>query len=97
MADSLFNWGIPKIYKYGIAVAATSWDEISEKKLDKIHKATDRIATAINNNHRKVKPSIKLKAWFMLCRMIQKNGYNPKDMEYWNKQGWTQSNRPWKV
>ncbi len=97
MADSLFNWGIPKIYKYGIAVAATSWDEISEKKLDKIHKTTDRIATAIKNNHRKVKPSIKLKAWFMLCRMIQKNGYNPKDMEYWNKQGWTQSDRPWNV
>ena len=32
MADSLFFWGVPKIYKYGLAVSATSWSTVSEKK-----------------------------------------------------------------
>ena len=96
MADSLFNWGIPKIYKYGMAVAATGWEEVSEKKLAKIHKDMDRLAADIKNNHGKVKPGMKLKGWFMICRMIQKNGYNPLDMDYWKQKGWTEGNRPWK-
>ena len=25
MADSLFFWGVPKIYQYGVAVQATEW------------------------------------------------------------------------
>lgn len=96
MADSLFNWGIPKIYKYGMAVAATGWEEVSEKKLAKIHKDMNRLAADIKNNHGKVKPGMKLKGWFMICRMIQKNGYNPLDMDYWKQKGWTEGNRPWK-
>ena len=27
MADSLFFWGVAKIYKYGKAIAATNWQE----------------------------------------------------------------------
>lgn len=95
MADSLFNWGIPKIYKYGIAVAATSWNDISEKKMATIHKDTNQLAAEIRNNYSNVKPGFKLKALFMLCRFIQKNGYNPKDMEYWKQKGWTERKRPW--
>ena len=32
MMDSLFFWGIAKIYRYGNGVAATDWESINEKK-----------------------------------------------------------------
>jgi hypothetical protein len=31
MADSLFFWGVPKIYRYGKAVAALRWEDVSDK------------------------------------------------------------------
>ena len=32
MRDSLFYWGVAKIYQFGLPVAATSYEQISEKK-----------------------------------------------------------------
>ena len=32
MSDSLFFWGVARIYQYGLGVAATDWDEVSEKR-----------------------------------------------------------------
>lgn len=29
-------------------------------------------------------------------RLIQKNGFNPRDVEYWKSKGWTDRKRPWK-
>ena len=28
--------------------------------------------------------------------LLQKNGWNPKDKEYWKEKGWTEKKRPWK-
>ncbi|QFJ55070.1 flavodoxin family protein [Pseudobutyrivibrio xylanivorans] len=96
MADSLHYWGIPKIYKIGMAVAAISWEKISPKKMEKIHKETDTLAKQIIANNGKVKPGLKTKGFFGICRLIQKSGYNPKDMEYWKEKGWLEKRRPWK-
>ena len=46
MADSLFFWGVPKIYKYGVAVATTSWSRVSEEKKARIDKAMTKMAEA---------------------------------------------------
>ena len=96
MADSLFFWGVPKIYKYGIGVAATSWDGVPEKKKRRVEKATDSIADKIIKRNGRVKPGIKTKGFFHIMRMIQKNGWNEADMNYWKAKGWTDNNRPWK-
>ncbi len=95
MADSLFHWGIPKIYKYGMAVAAISWEKVSEEKRRAIDKKTSRMAEQIRRNNGHVKPNIRTKGFFMICRAIQKTGYNPKDMDYWEEKGWLGSKRPW--
>ncbi|MCR5097746.1 MAG: NAD(P)H-dependent oxidoreductase, partial [Lachnospiraceae bacterium] len=87
MADSLFHWGIPKIYKYGMAVAAISWEKVSEEKRRAIDKKTSRMAEQIKRNDGHVKPNIHTKGFFMICRAIQKTGYNPKDMGYWEEKG----------
>lgn len=96
MADSLFFWGVPKIYRYGIGVAAISWDGVPEKKKRRVEKATDSIADKIIKRNGRVKPGIKTKGFFHIMRMLQKNGWNEADMSYWKAKGWTDNNRPWK-
>jgi len=27
---------------------------------------------------------------------MQKNGFNPRDVEHWKSRGWTEKKRPWK-
>ncbi len=96
MADSLFFWGVAKIYKFGIAVAATDWKKVNDKKKNKIEKATSSIAKKIIKNNGKVKPSLKTKGYFYLMRMLQKKGWNEKDIKYWKEKGWDKKSRPWK-
>ena len=96
MADSLFNWGVGKIYKLGMPVAAANWDQVSDKKKRSLENSTDRIAQSIKRSCGKVTPSLKTKAMFMLMRMMQKNGWNEHDKEYWEKNGWLGNGRPWK-
>lgn len=96
MADSLFFWGVAKIYKYGIAVAATDWNSVNDKKKTEIEKATSSIANKIIKNHGKAKPGIKTKGFFNLMRMLQKKGWNETDVNYWKEKGWDKKSRPWK-
>ena len=96
MADSLFFWGVPKIYKFGIAVAATNWNGINDKKKSQIEKKTDSIASKILSKNGRVKPGLKTKGFFFIMHMLQKNGWNEADVRYWKERGWTEKNRPWK-
>ena len=81
MMDSLFFWGVAKRYKYGVGVAAVDWNGVSEKKKRVIDKTTS---------------SIKTKGMFWVMHIMQKNGFNPRDVEHWKSKGWTEKKRPWK-
>lgn len=96
MVDSLWYWGVAKIYTYGIAVSATSFETISEKKKKKIEKKTDSLAKKVVRRNGKVKPGFKTKAMFFMMHLLQKNGWNPRDVNYWKEKGWTGKQRPWK-
>ena len=96
MKDSLFYWGVAKIYQFGLPVAATSWEGISQKKLKKIEKATNKIAKKLVKKNGRVKPSFACKAFFFIMHLLQRKGWNPKDARYWQKNGWTKKVRPWK-
>ncbi|MBQ9538328.1 MAG: NAD(P)H-dependent oxidoreductase [Treponema sp.] len=96
MADSLFFWGVAKRYKLGFAVAAVSWDAVSEKKKLSIEKKAVAMADLIKRRNGRVKPGFKTKAFFGLVRMLHKKGLLPGDMDYWNKKGWDGKIRPWK-
>lgn len=47
IADSLFFWGVPRVYKYGLAVRAISWEEINEKRRANAERWTERTAAKI--------------------------------------------------
>ena len=94
--DSLFFWGISKIYTLGINVYSVTWNDVSEKVKEKIDKKTDKTARKILKNVGKTKPTIKTKLWFYGVRMLQKKGgLNKVDNEYWNMKGYTKDKRPW--
>ncbi len=96
MYDSLFFWGIAKVYRYGVAVRATCWAEVSDQIRAKIEKKTDKLAAKIRRRDGKVTSSIKTRMYFLIMRMLQKTGYNPTDMKHWEKKGWLSKARPWK-
>ena len=96
MADSLFFWGVPKTYKIGYAVRATNYEMISPKLKHKIDVKTTKIAKKIIKNNGKVKPGFKTKGFFSIMRMLQKDGWNTADVEYWKEKGWDKKKRPWK-
>ena len=96
MADSLFFWGIAKIYKLGFAVSATGWNEVNPKTKQAIEHKINITAAKIRRRSGKVKPGFKTKAFFWLMHLLQRNGWNETDVRYWKDLGWTGSNRPWK-
>ena len=96
MADSLFYWGISNIYKLGIAVAATSWEGVSEKKRTQIEKKVNSIASSVKKKSGNVKPTLKGRFFFWIMKMYHKNDWNPKDQEYWKNKGWLDNKKPWR-
>ena len=97
IADSLFFWGVPKVYKYGVNVRAMSYSRISDKTKAEIDKKTTAIANKIKAKNGRVKVGLKTKGFFEIMRMIQhKSGWNEADTDYWHNKGWDGKKRPWK-
>lgn len=96
MADSLFFWGVARVYKYGVGIAAVSWDGVSERKKKKIDKDLSVLARRISGKAGRVKPSLKTRIWFYIMHFVQRRGFNDADARYWQEKGWTGKARPWK-
>ena len=96
MADSLFYWGVAKIYQYGIGIAAVDWDGASEKKKRRIERATGSLAAKIRKRQGGVKPGLRSRGFFWMMHLMQRNGWNEADTRYWKEKGWTGKERPWK-
>ncbi len=99
MADSTFFWGCARTYKIGIGVAATSWNEVSQKRKAKAENRTSAIAKKIKRNAGRIKQSNKTRGFFAVMRIMQKTdwiGWNEADSKYWNDRDWLGKSRPWK-
>lgn len=96
MGDSLFFWGVARVYKTGFGVAAVDWESVSEKKKKNIDKKTTALAKKLLRRNGRVKPSLKTKAFFFIMHLLQRKGFNPADVDYWKSKGWTGKSRPWK-
>jgi multimeric flavodoxin WrbA len=96
MADSLFFWGVARIYKYSKAVGAVCWEDVKPEMKSRIDVDTSALARKISARSLKLTPSLKTRGMFFAMHMMQKNGFNPADVAYWKKKGWTEDKRPWK-
>ena len=94
--DALFYMGVPKIMKYGLAVQATSWQQVSDQKKAKIDRDTSAIARKLSAPGA---PSVGVKTRFMfkMMGMLQKKGWNssPIETQYWRERGWLDGKKPW--
>lgn len=94
--DNLFFWGIPKIHRVGVNVAAMSWDDVKPEKKEKITKRMDKLAVTIKREIGSVEPGLKMKIMFKLMKKSQEaNDWNPVDREHWVKNGWLAGKTPW--
>ena len=95
VADSCFFWGIPKIYKMGIAVYALKWSEVSEKTKSIIEEKTTETAKKIRSSMYSVRVPLKTKLFFELMRKLHMKAF-PFDRKYWSEKGWFGNKRPWR-
>jgi hypothetical protein len=90
--------GVPKIYKYGLAVQAKNWDEVSSDKKNKIDANTSKLAKKLNKTSN---PSVGIKTRFMfgMMGMMQKKGWgsSPVETQYWKDNGWLDGKKPWRM
>jgi multimeric flavodoxin WrbA len=97
MTGSLEYWGVSQIYKFGFAVFASNWNEISKKNKFKIERQIEKISKTILAKINDKKPKLKIKGLFYLFRMMHKKTDSiAHDKEYWKNQGWLDKKRPWK-
>lgn len=94
--NTLFYWGVPYIKEYGIAIQAMNWEQVSDRKKERIKKDIERLARRVSNN-RKVRVGFKTRFMFGIMRMMQKKGLgaSPEEKEYWLENGWLDEKRPW--
>ena len=93
IAKQLFWWGIPKIYRINVAVAASRWDDVKPKTKLKIEKKALKIAGKIrrkvDEQHPHVHRGLRQKFIFKMMGNMQKSGLGtPKDAAYWRENGW---------
>lgn len=97
VANNLFNWGIPKIYKYGIVVNAINWKMVPEKKKTKVEKDMKRLGMKLSNKTN-IHIGLKMKILFWFYGGMQKAnwGASPHEKEYWELRGWLNGKKPWR-
>lgn len=78
------------------SIDAVDWNGVSDQKKKAIGKAASSIAKKIVRRAGKVKPDIKTKAFFFIMHLLQRNGFNERDVKYWKEKGRTENKRPWK-
>lgn len=84
-----FGLSIAKYIRLSYAVMATGWDQIKEKKKNRIYSDLKRTAKIINKKSSKATRSLYLKfILFMMKNVHKNNDWFPLDKEWWQKQGW---------
>lgn len=89
LRNHYFHWGIPRSYGLGFAVAADSWENVAEKKKERIiHqlKKTARKAAA-STGKKQFHPFLFLYRKVISAMHKNSAGYE-RDRDYWIEQGW---------
>lgn len=85
--DSLFFWGVGKIYTFGLATHADTYAHMSEKKQRQAEHAVAKIAAKIKRAESRVKPALKTRLFFRFYRKVILRRMPPSDQDYWAKTG----------
>ena len=96
LKQQLFYWGVPKTFSWGEAVGG-GWDYMDETKKTVLERKAKRLAARVQRSVGRVKPGLKLRAWFWLMTLVRRTNAIPGDTAYWKEHGWLDGGRPWRV
>jgi len=97
ISASLKFWGMERIYKFGAAVFASEWDQVSEKTKKKIKNRLNALLKKVRGKIGNVKPGLSTKLLFNAFRLFHKKmAVCENDVLYWEKTGWLKNARPWR-
>ena len=89
IAKQLFWWGVPKVYRFNVIVAAAKWDDVKPDVKSKIKQKAMKLAKKTKKKHKNVRRGLSQKLLFKIMSSMQKSGNGiPKDMTYWKEHGW---------
>jgi len=92
----LYWWGVPKIHSLQFNVNASSWNDISDKTMNKIIREVDDAAHKIRRQSEKTGLGVKTRVLFNIMRRMQgSNTWNRIDREHWENNLWLGKERPW--
>ena len=97
VAEMLLYWGVPKVYRYGLAVHASSWEGMPEKKKAAVRRDMKKLGKRLSAGTR---PGVGIRTRFLFRMMagMQKSGWgaSPEEKAYWQEKGWLDGKKPWK-
>lgn len=97
MANQLFWWGVPVVYRLPFHVGAMSWDDVAQSAKEKMEQETEAAARRIGGRLARIRPGLKTRLYFQIMRAVQSsNRWNLAGRSYWEKKGWLGRTRPWK-
>jgi len=103
--DSLDFWGVARTHAIKQPLFQGKWENVSGKTKLAIEKKSMKLAAKIKSGVH-VKPGLKVRGIFFIMRMAQKmidrsehKAGRPRtaDYLYWEKNGWLDGNKPWRV
>ncbi|MEA4915204.1 MAG: NAD(P)H-dependent oxidoreductase [Christensenella sp.] len=97
VAQNLFYWGVPKIYRYGVSLQAMNWDSVKPQRKEKVTRDMAKLARKLDKN-KPPRVGLRTKFVFKMMAGMQKANWSssPTEKEYWKARGWLSKARPWK-
>lgn len=84
-----FGWGAARYHRLSFAVMATCWDDVAEKKKQKILRAVKTTARRVVRQSGSASRSLYLRLILSVMKIVQKkNNWFPLDKAWWQEQGW---------
>jgi len=98
MKNSLTFWGVKRVYTFQNAVSAMKWEDVSEKKKEKIQyeisKTAKKITKSVRNIDQLSSPIFRSILFHAMASMMKKNDWNPYDKKHWETNGWLNGKKP---
>jgi len=90
ISNSLKFWGTKRIYKYGVALGASKWDEV--KKVEKVrrdlNKQAEKFYMATQKRYQLKTSLFTRMIFFAIKKMHSNNKVESLDASYWRDKGW---------
>lgn len=97
IARALRFWGIRRVLKCGLTLFAIDWDQLPQRKQERIRKQLAKKAWELQRllaKRERLRVSLFTRGYFRLCRRIMLSmADGAVDKEYWRGQGWLEGKR----